>query len=138
MTPPCTNCVKANKECRRKPRGPGCERCAQRKVGCSAAGRKREKKVVEPGLLTERGTENVPAPWVELSDGLMEQVEAMAGTMKGMEKGIWELVKGIGKLTEAIGKMAENKGKETEEEEEGRRRGDGQRRRWNGHGGGVE
>jgi hypothetical protein len=48
------------------------------------------------------------APMMELSDGFMEQVEAIAKELRNIGGGIWALVEGIGKLTE----VAEGVGKE--------------------------
>jgi hypothetical protein len=48
MVLPCERCIKVEEKCRCKAWGPGSERCAQRKVGCSVVGLKRkgsEKKV---------------------------------------------------------------------------------------------
>jgi hypothetical protein len=39
---PCEQCIKAEEECWWKAHGPGCECCAQWKVGCSAVGLKRK------------------------------------------------------------------------------------------------
>jgi hypothetical protein len=42
------------------------------------------------------------APMMELSDGFIEQVEAMVKELKNISGGIWALVEGIGKLTDVV------------------------------------
>jgi UTP:GlnB (protein PII) uridylyltransferase len=58
---------------------------------------------------------------LELSDRVMEQVEAMAKELRKISKGIWALVEGVGKLTEAVEGMGKKEvrkvDKETETEE---------------------
>jgi hypothetical protein len=136
MVPPCKRCIKAEEECRQKAQGPGCERCAQQKVGCSVVGLKRkglEKRVKR--RVTEDADEG-PIALLELFDGVMEQVEMMAKKLRRISRGIWALVEGIGKLTEVVEGMAKeevrkvdkvtemeevqrvNKQTETEEKEE--------------------
>jgi hypothetical protein len=46
--------------------------------------------------------ENLAAPMMELSDGFMEQVEAIVKELKNISGGIWALVEGIGRLTEVL------------------------------------
>jgi hypothetical protein len=93
---------------------------------------------------------------MELSDGFMEQVEAIAKELKNISGEIWALVEGIGRLTEVVegvgkeGVRKEDKETETEdvqrmdkqtetekreedsEEEEKRRRQEGRRRSGDG------
>jgi hypothetical protein len=60
-----------------------------------------EKKEGKRRLLLEGLEEGSVAP-LELSDGVMEQVEAMAKELKRISGGILVLVEGVGKLTEAV------------------------------------
>jgi NAD(P)-dependent dehydrogenase (short-subunit alcohol dehydrogenase family) len=102
MVPSCERCVKVEEECRQKGQGLGCKRCAQWKVGYSAVGLKRkgaEKKAEQ--RVTEDAEGELVVP-LELSDGVMEQVEAMAKELRKISGGIWALVVGVGKLTEAV------------------------------------
>jgi hypothetical protein len=102
MVLPCDRCVKVEEECRRKARGPGCERCAQQKVGCSVVGLKRKglEKRVE-WRATEEIDEGLIA-LLELFNGVMEQVGAMAKELRKISGGVWVLVEGIGRLMEVI------------------------------------
>jgi hypothetical protein len=59
-------------------------------------------------LVPEGREENLAVPMMELSDGFMEQVEAIAKELRNIGGGIWVLVEGIRKLTE----MVEGVGKE--------------------------
>jgi hypothetical protein len=97
-------------------RGPGCQCCVQRKAGCSLVGIKWrvEKKEGKRRLVSERREENSAAPMMELSDGFMEQVEAIAKELRNISGGIWALVEGIGRLTEVV----EGVGKEGVRKEE--------------------
>jgi hypothetical protein len=52
-------------------------------------------------MVSERVEEGLVAP-LELSDGVIEQVEAMAKELKKISEGIWILVEGVGKLTEVV------------------------------------
>jgi hypothetical protein len=73
-------------------------RCGQRKVGCSLVGLKRkmsEKKEGKRRLLSEGLEEGSVAP-LELSDGVMEQVEAMAKKLRRISGGIEALVEVVG------------------------------------------
>jgi hypothetical protein len=83
--------------------GLGCERCAQWKVGCSAVGLKRKdaERKVEQRVAMEDMEEGLVAP-LKLSDGVMEQVEAMAKELRKISGGIWVLVKGVRKLMEVV------------------------------------
>jgi hypothetical protein len=72
-------------------------------------------------LISERRKENSAAPMMELSDGFMEQVEAITKELRNISGGIWALVKEIGKLTEVVegvgkeGIRKEDKEMETED-----------------------
>jgi hypothetical protein len=109
--------------CLWKVRGPGCLQCRQRKVGCSLVGLKQktlEKKEGKKRLISEGLEEGSVAP-LEFSDGVMEQVEAMAKELRNISGGIWALVEGIGRLTEVVegvgkeGMRKEDKEMETED-----------------------
>jgi hypothetical protein len=108
--------------CLRKARGPGCLRCGQQKVGCSLVGLKRktlEKKEGKKRMMSEGLEEGSVAP-LELSDGVMEQVEAMAKELRKISGGLLALVEGVRKLTEVVvglgKKEARKEDKETEME----------------------
>jgi hypothetical protein len=45
---------------------------------------------------------NSAAPIMELSDGFIEQVEAIAKELRNISGGIWALVEGIGRLMEVV------------------------------------
>jgi hypothetical protein len=82
--------VQADEPCLRRERGPGCLRCGQRKVGCSLVGLKQkilEKKEGKKRMMSERLEEGSVAP-LELSDGVMEQVEAMAKELRKISEGL--------------------------------------------------
>jgi hypothetical protein len=53
-------------------------------------------------LVLEGVEENLAAPIMELSDGFMEQMEAMVKELRKIGGGIWALVKGVGKLMEIM------------------------------------
>jgi hypothetical protein len=78
-----------------------------------------ERKEGKRRMLSEGIEEGSVAP-LELSDRVMEQVEAMAKELRRISRGIQALVEGVGKLTEAViglGKEeVERKDKETETE----------------------
>jgi hypothetical protein len=75
-----------------------------------------EKKEGKQRLVLEGGEENSAAPMMELSDGFMEQMEAMAKELKRISGGIWALVEGVRKLTEVM-KRSEKVGVEKAEKE---------------------
>jgi hypothetical protein len=62
--------------------------------------RKKEKK----RMALEVDSENVAAPFVELSDGFIEQMELAVGSLSRINEGIWALVDGVKKLVEAMKK----------------------------------
>jgi hypothetical protein len=77
-----------------------------------------EKKEGKKRMMSEGLEEGSVAP-LELSDGVMEQVEAMAKELRRISGGIWALVEGIGRLTEVVegvGKVRKED-KETETED---------------------
>jgi hypothetical protein len=53
-------------------------------------------------LVLEGVEENLAAPIMELSDGFMEQMEAMVKELRKIGGGIWALVEGVGKLMEIM------------------------------------
>jgi hypothetical protein len=83
--------------------GPGCERCAQWKVGCSMVGLKRKdtEKKTERKTMMEEVEDGSVAP-LELSNGVMEQVEGMAKELRKISGGTWALMEGVGRLMEVI------------------------------------
>jgi hypothetical protein len=80
-----------------------------------------EKKEGKWKIVSEGGEENLAAPMMELSDGFMEQVEAIAKELRNISGGIWALVEGVGRLTEVVegvgkeGVRKEDKEMETED-----------------------
>src|SRR5271169_261259 len=124
MTPPCERCIRDKAICRRKMRGPGCEQCSQRKAGCSAVPKKKEiKKVVEVT------SDEVPTPWVELSDDFMEQVELLVKNTTEIGSGVRGLVEEMRKMVRVVERLVgrdkvdkqtetEDQTEESEEEED--------------------
>jgi hypothetical protein len=101
-------------------RGLGCQHCAQHKVGCSLVGLKQkilEKKEGKRRMMLE-GVEEGSVVLLELSDGVMEQVEAMAKELRRISGGIKALVEGVGRLMEVVvglgKKELEKRNKKTE------------------------
>jgi hypothetical protein len=120
--PPCERCVQADEPCLRKVQGPGCLHCGQQKVGCSLVGLKQkllEKKEGKKRMMSE-GLEEGSVALLEFSDGVMEQVEAMAKELRKIIGGFLALVEGVGKLTEVVvgfgKKEVRKEDKETETE----------------------
>src|SRR5271169_1275142 len=119
MTPPCERCIKDKAVCRRKVRGPGCERCSQRKAGCSAVPKKKEaKKVAEKGM--EITSDEVPTPWVELSDNFMEQVELLVKNTTEIGSGVRGLVEEMKKMVRVVERLVgtDKVDKQTETEDQ--------------------
>jgi hypothetical protein len=102
MIPPCDRCVKVEEECQWKAWGLGCKRCAQWKVGCSVVGLKRKGSEKRAERRVTEDADEGPIALLELSDGVIEQVEAMVKELRRISGGIWVLVEGIGKLMEAM------------------------------------
>jgi hypothetical protein len=79
-----------------------------------------EKKEGKKRIMSE-GLEEGSVALLELSDRVMEQVEAMAKELRKISGGIWALVEGIGRLTEVVegvgkkGMRKEDKETETED-----------------------
>jgi hypothetical protein len=120
FTPPCDRCVQADEACLQKAQGPGCQCCVQRKVGCSLVRIKQriEKKEGKQRLVSEGGEENSAAPMMELLDGFMEQMEAMAKELKNISGGIWVLVEGIRRLTEVVEEIGKEEVRKEDKETE--------------------
>jgi hypothetical protein len=76
-----------------------------------------EKKEGKKRMMSEGLEEGSVAP-LELSDGVMEQVEVMAKKLRKISGGLLALVEGVGKLTEMVvglgKKELRNENKETE------------------------
>jgi hypothetical protein len=79
-----------------------------------------EKKEGKKRMMSE-GLEEGSVALLEFSDGVMEQVEAMAKELRSISGGIWVLVEDIGRLTEVVegiskeGVRKEDKETETED-----------------------
>jgi hypothetical protein len=63
-----------------------------------------ERKKGKKRIASEVDSENVAAPFVELLDGFMEQMELAAGSLSKINEGIWALVDGVKDLVEAMRK----------------------------------
>jgi hypothetical protein len=84
-----------------------------------------EKKEGKKRMASEGLEEGSVAPMMELSDGFMEQVEAIAKELRSISGGIWALVEGVRKLTEVMGGVGKEEIRKEDKETEIRRR-----RRW--------
>jgi hypothetical protein len=62
--------------------------------------RRIDKKEGQWRLVSEGGEEDLAAPMIKLSDGFMEQMEAMAKELRRISERIRALVEGVGKLAE--------------------------------------
>jgi hypothetical protein len=69
-----------------------------------------EKKEGKKRLMSEGLEEGSVAP-LELSDGVMEQVEAMAKELRKISGGLLALVEGVGKLTEVVAGLGKKEGR---------------------------
>jgi uncharacterized membrane protein len=89
------------------------------KVGCSMVGLKRKgtERKTEWRVAMEDAKEGLMAP-LELSDGVMEQVEAMAKELRKINGGIWALVEGVGRLTEVMEGMGKKEVVKVDKEKE--------------------
>jgi hypothetical protein len=74
-----------------------------------------EKKEEKKRMASEVDSENVAAPFVELSDGFMEQIELVVGSLGRINEGIWALVDGVKYLVEV---MKRKEASEMDEEQE--------------------
>jgi hypothetical protein len=83
--------------------------------------RRVEKKEGKQRIVSEGGEENLVVPMMELSDGFMEQVEAIVKELRNINGRIWALVEGIGRLMEVVEEVgkegARKEDKETEMED---------------------
>jgi hypothetical protein len=61
-----------------------------------------EKKEEKKRMVSEVDSENVAAPFVELSDSFMEQMELAVGNLGRINEGIWALVDGVKDLVEVM------------------------------------
>jgi hypothetical protein len=77
--------------------------------------RKTSEKEGKKRMLSEGLEEGSVAP-LELSDGVMEQVEAMAKELRRISGGLLALVEGVGKLTEAVVGLGKKKGRKEDKE----------------------
>ena len=109
--------MRAEAECLKKTKGPGCKRCAERKVGCSLVGlqRKVERKEERRRVLSEPEADNVP-----MSLELVELVSQIAASMDLMERlvmGVDRIGKGLEVIAERMEKKKEKKDAEMQTEE---------------------
>jgi hypothetical protein len=74
-----------------------------------------EKKEEKKRMALEVDLENVAAPFVELSDGFIEQMELVVGSLGRINEGIWVLVDGVKDLVEV---MKKKEASETDKEQE--------------------
>jgi hypothetical protein len=61
-----------------------------------------EKKEEKKRMMLEVDLENIAAPFVELSDGFMEQMELAVGNLRRINEEIWALIDGVKDLVEVI------------------------------------
>jgi hypothetical protein len=61
-----------------------------------------EKKEEKKRMASEMDSENVATPFVELSDGFMEQMELAVRSIGRISEGIWALVDGVKDLVEVM------------------------------------
>jgi hypothetical protein len=76
-----------------------------------------EKKEGKKRMMSEGLEEGSVAP-LELSDGVMEQVEAMAKELRRISRGLLALVERVRKLTEAVVGLGKKEGRKKEKETE--------------------
>jgi hypothetical protein len=76
-----------------------------------------EKKEGKKRLMSE-GLEEGSVALLELSDGVMEQVEAMAKELRKISGGLLALVEGVGKLTEVVAGLGKKEGRKEDKEME--------------------
>ena len=102
MVPSCRQCERGGNDCYKKMRGPGCLRCAEWKIKCSAVEEQRKKKETE---VEKEKTVKVKRPRkVEGSEsgegekiGVLKRIaEALEGIMAGQQ----ELIEAVGEATE--------------------------------------
>jgi hypothetical protein len=79
----------------------------QWKVGCSLVGMQQkttEKEEEKKRMALEVDLESVAVPFMELSDGFIEQMELAVGNLGRINEGIWVLVDGLKDLVEVMKK----------------------------------
>jgi hypothetical protein len=76
-----------------------------------------EKKEGKKRMLSEGLEEGLVAP-LEFSDGVMEQVEAMAKELRNISGGLLALVEGVGKLMEVVVGLGKKEGRKEDKETE--------------------
>jgi hypothetical protein len=74
-----------------------------------------EKKEEERRMASKVNLKNVATPFVELSDGFIEQMELAVGSLSRISEGIWTLVDGVKDLVEV---MKRKEASETDGEQE--------------------
>jgi hypothetical protein len=74
-----------------------------------------EKKEENRRMVSEVDLENVATSFVELSDGFMEQMELVVGSLGRISGGIWAFVDGVKDLVEV---MKRKEASETDREQE--------------------
>jgi hypothetical protein len=77
-----------------------------------------EKKEGKKRMVSEGLEEGSVAPMMKLSDGFMEQVEAMAKELRKISGGLLALVEGVGKLMEAVVGLGKKEGRKEDKETE--------------------
>ena len=102
MVPSCRQCERSGVPCMKKTRGPGCQRCTDRKVKCSTVEEKRKKKETEA---EKEKTVKVKRPRrVEgLENGEAEKIGVLrriAEALEGMLAGQQELIEAVGEMVE--------------------------------------
>src|ERR1700679_4075710 len=102
MKPACDGCKKAEVECQRKERGPGCVRCAQRKSKCSAVGEKKKtsEKTTKTWSEAKEGSSSRKTPVLEMDQGFVEMVEAMRGDVSGIHRSVYQMGVAIGRIVD--------------------------------------
>jgi hypothetical protein len=61
-----------------------------------------ERKEEKRRMVSEVDSENIATPFMELSDGFMEQMELAVGNLGRINEGIWALVDGVKDLVEVM------------------------------------
>jgi hypothetical protein len=74
-----------------------------------------EKKEEKRRMASEVDSKNITTPFVELSDGFMEQMELAVGNLGRINEGIWALVDGVKDLVEV---MKRKEASETDRDQE--------------------
>ena len=102
MVPPCHECEQSGVECLKKMHGPGCKRCAGRKVRCSAVEEQRKSKEME--IEKERTIRVKRLRRVEESENgegeKLRVLKRIAEALEGMLAGQQELIEGVRELVE--------------------------------------